>query len=75
MKQNREYTDYLKDISDAIEKVQQFVEGMDFEKFSHDSKTVFAVKGKWTCSILIDKPEAALRYSCIIMGRRLIKSA
>jgi len=43
MKQNREYTDYLKDISDAIEKVQQFVEGMDFEKFSHDSKTVFAV--------------------------------
>ena len=43
MKQNREFTDYLKDIADAIEKVQQFVEGMDFEKFSHDSKTVFAV--------------------------------
>ncbi len=43
MKQNREFTDYLNDILDAIKKVQQFVEGMDFEKFSHDSKTVFAV--------------------------------
>jgi len=43
MKHNREYTDYLKDILDAIEKTQQFVDGMDFEKFSYDSKTVFAV--------------------------------
>lgn len=43
MKSNREYTDYLKDILDAIEKVQQFVEEMDFEKFSRDSKTIFAV--------------------------------
>ncbi len=43
MKRNREYTDYLKDILDAIEKIQQFVEGMDFEKFSRDSKTIFAV--------------------------------
>jgi uncharacterized protein with HEPN domain len=43
MKQNREFSDYLKDILDAIEKVQQFVEGMDFDKFSHDPKTVFAV--------------------------------
>jgi uncharacterized protein with HEPN domain len=43
MKTDREYTDYLKDILDAIEKVEQFVEGMDFEKFSLDSKTIFAV--------------------------------
>jgi uncharacterized protein with HEPN domain len=43
MKTDREYTDYLKDILDAIKKVEQFVEGMDFEKFSLDSKTIFAV--------------------------------
>jgi uncharacterized protein with HEPN domain len=43
MKHNREYTDYLKDILEASEKVQQFVEGMDFEKFSRDPKTVYAV--------------------------------
>jgi uncharacterized protein with HEPN domain len=43
MKRSREYVDYLKDILDAIEKVEQFVEGMDFGKFSSDSKTLFAV--------------------------------
>ena len=43
MKHNREYTHYLKDMLDAIEKIQQFVDGMDFGKFSSDSKTVFAV--------------------------------
>jgi uncharacterized protein with HEPN domain len=43
MKAGREYMDYLKDILDAIEKVDQFTEGMDFEKFSIDHKTIFAV--------------------------------
>jgi uncharacterized protein with HEPN domain len=43
MKQGREYIDYLKDILDAIEKAEQFIEGMDFERFSSDYKTRFAV--------------------------------
>jgi len=43
MKGNREYSDYLRDILDAIEKIELFIEGMDFEKFSRDAKTIFAV--------------------------------
>jgi len=43
MKRGREYVDYLKDILDAIEKAEQFTEGMDFERFSFDYKTRFAV--------------------------------
>lgn len=43
MKSERTYLDYLEDILDAIEKVDQFVEGMTYEQFSRDEKTVFAV--------------------------------
>ena len=43
MKQGREYVDYLRDILDSIEKAGQFIEGMDFERFSSDYKTRFAV--------------------------------
>ena len=43
MKREREYVDYLKDILDAIEKTEQFTEGMAFERFSSDYKTRFAV--------------------------------
>lgn len=43
MKRGREYVDYLRDILDAIEKAEQFVEGMDFDRFSSDYKTRFAV--------------------------------
>jgi len=43
MTPGREYIDHLKDILDAIEKAEQFTEGMDFEKFSVDYKTRFAV--------------------------------
>jgi uncharacterized protein with HEPN domain len=39
MKRRREYVDYLKDIQRAIEKVEQFTEGMDFERFSSHYKT------------------------------------
>ncbi len=39
----REFIDYLNDIFDAIEKVEQFTHGMDFEQFAADEKTVFAV--------------------------------
>ena len=43
MKSEREYVDYLYDILDAIEKAADFIEGMDFNHFSEDDKTVFAV--------------------------------
>lgn len=43
MRSQREFVDYLQDILDAIEKVEQFTEGMDFKGFSVDDKTVFAV--------------------------------
>lgn len=39
----RVYSDYLHDIQDAAEKAQRFVEGIDFEEFAKDEKTVFAV--------------------------------
>ena len=43
MKRKREFVDYLRDILDTIEKVEHFTEAMDFERFSTDDKTVFAV--------------------------------
>ncbi len=43
MMAQRVYTDYLHDIQDAAEKAQHFVEGIDFEEFAKDEKTVFAV--------------------------------
>ena len=43
MKEGREYVDYLRDILDAAEKAERFIEGMDFDAFSSDDKTVFAV--------------------------------
>ncbi len=43
MTPKREYIDYLNDILDAIEKIERFTLGMDFEQFSSDDKTMFAV--------------------------------
>jgi uncharacterized protein with HEPN domain len=39
----REFVDYLRDILDAIEKAEQFTEGVDFKQFAADDKTIFAV--------------------------------
>lgn len=39
----RVYIDYLEDILEALEKGAQFIEGMDFEGFREDDKTIFAV--------------------------------
>jgi uncharacterized protein with HEPN domain len=39
----KEYQDYVEDIMSSISKIEQFVEGMTFEDFSEDDKTVFAV--------------------------------
>ena len=43
MTADRTYTDYLVDILDAIVKTEQFIQGMTFDRFVQDDKTVFAV--------------------------------
>ena len=40
---SRVYTDYLRDVIEALEKCLQFTEGMQFSGFAGDDKTVFAV--------------------------------
>jgi uncharacterized protein with HEPN domain len=39
----RLYTDYLRDVTESLEKCLQFTEGMQFSAFTEDEKTVFAV--------------------------------
>lgn len=39
----RMYTEYLRDVCDALEKCLQFTEGMQIAEFAEDEKTVFAV--------------------------------
>jgi uncharacterized protein with HEPN domain len=43
----RNYKIYLKDILEAMESIEKFVERMDFEKFRRDDKTVSAVIRKF----------------------------
>jgi len=38
----RDYRLFLEDISDRIEKIENFIEGMTFEEFVRDDKTVSA---------------------------------
>lgn len=35
--------DYLRDIQEALELAQEFTEGMNYEQFCQDKKTIFAV--------------------------------
>lgn len=43
MKRKHEFMDYIEDILDAVEKIEQFTGGMSYGEFSRDAKTVFAV--------------------------------
>jgi len=43
----RDYKLYLKDILEAMESIEKFVQGMDFERFKKDDKTVSAVIRKF----------------------------
>lgn len=43
MSPQRIYLDYVRDMLGSAEKAIQFVEGMQFEQFSQDEKTVYAV--------------------------------
>jgi uncharacterized protein with HEPN domain len=40
----RTVRDYLHDILDTIESCERFIEGMDFDQFTSDEKTTFAVR-------------------------------
>ena len=39
----RDYGDFVQDILDSINDVGNFIEGMDFEEFIKDKKTVYSV--------------------------------
>lgn len=39
----REYRDYLKDMLDSINDIEAFTQGMNFDSFSGDKKTIYAV--------------------------------
>jgi len=39
----REFGDYLQDILDSIDAIEEFVKEMEFEDFARDRKTTFAV--------------------------------
>ena len=41
--EHREIEDYLRDILDSMEKAQQFVKNLSYNKFADDDKTIFAV--------------------------------
>ncbi len=41
--EKRDPSDFLAEIIDSIEKIECFVEGFDFEDFSTDTKTIYAV--------------------------------
>ena len=43
MKPKRNYKIFINDIWNSINKIEQFVKGMDFEDFFNDDKTVSAV--------------------------------
>ena len=43
MTAGRDYIDYLQDISDSIEKIGEFIQGMDFSEFEKDDRTLYAV--------------------------------
>lgn len=39
---NRQWEDYIQDIADAIESIEEFIINMEYEEFSGDKKTNFA---------------------------------
>lgn len=43
MKPTRQFSDYFRDMHDAITKAQLFVAGMNYAQFEADEKTAFAV--------------------------------
>ncbi len=42
----RDYRLFIKDILDSIEKIEEFIKGMDFKEFVKDNRTTSAVVRK-----------------------------
>ena len=40
---DREYGDYIEDILNAITSIEEFVNGLSFDEFAEDKKTIYAV--------------------------------
>ena len=43
MTSSRAYEEYLADILEAMSKISRFVDGLTFEEFASDDKTIYAV--------------------------------
>jgi hypothetical protein len=43
MSNERTYKDYLLDIANAFDKIEQLIQGVEFDKFLADDKTAFTV--------------------------------
>ena len=43
MRESREFLDYLADIQEASQNISQFISGMNWDEFSQDQKTIYAV--------------------------------
>jgi uncharacterized protein with HEPN domain len=41
--EERDPVDFLRDILDSIDKIGNFIEGLDFDEFAEDNKTLYAV--------------------------------
>lgn len=39
----RDFIDYIVDILDSIQKTESFIDGLTFDKFKEDDKTIFAI--------------------------------
>ena len=39
----REFIDYLQDLLDSVDKIERFIDGMEYKTFREDEKTLFAV--------------------------------
>jgi uncharacterized protein with HEPN domain len=39
----RDYSDYINDIANSIDEIEEFIEDIDFDTFSNDKKTINAV--------------------------------
>lgn len=39
----RDYSDYLQDIMDSVNAVEEFIKGIEYEDFKKDRKTIFAI--------------------------------
>lgn len=42
-RETRDFTQFLQDILEAIDSIEGFVKGMEFNEFSGDKKTIYAV--------------------------------